>query len=61
MGDLKLTEHLSNELEALRNKFDSMHEGLETASLERDSFKKQCFILKNEASALKREMVTIKK
>lgn len=31
LGDLKLTEHLSNELEEVRNKFDSMHEALEQA------------------------------
>ena len=46
MGDLKLTEHLSNELEEVRNKFDSMHEALEQAKLERDAYKKK-FILLN--------------
>ena len=39
MGDLKLTEHLSNELETLRSKFDSLNEALEKVTLERDSFK----------------------
>ena len=46
LGDLKLTEHLSNELEAVRNKFDGMHEALEKATLERDMYKKK-FILLN--------------
>jgi len=41
LGDLKLTEHLSNELEEVRNKFDSMHEALEKATLERDMYKKK--------------------
>ena len=40
LGDLKLTEHLSNELEEVKNKFESMHEDLEKATLERDSYKK---------------------
>ena len=39
LGDLKLTEHLSNELETLRSKFDSLNEALEKVTLERDSFK----------------------
>ena len=46
LGDLKLTEHLSNELEEVRNKFDTMHEALEKATLERDAYKKK-FILLN--------------
>ena len=46
LGDLKLTEHLSNQLDTLRNKFDSLQEELEKATLERDSFKKK-FILLN--------------
>ncbi len=41
LGDLKLTEHLSNELEQVRNKFDTMHEALENARLERDTYKKK--------------------
>ena len=44
-GDLKLTEHLSNELEEVRNKFESMHEALEKAVIERDSYKKKFIIL----------------
>jgi len=48
LGDLKLTEHLSNELELVRNKFDSMHESLESATLERDFFKKKFLILNNK-------------
>ena len=31
LGDLKLTEILSNELEEVRSKFDGMHEALEKA------------------------------
>ena len=46
LGDLKLTEHLSNELEEVRTKFESMHEALEKAIMERDSYKKK-FILLN--------------
>ena len=46
LGDLKLTEHLSNELDKVTNKFDSMHEALEKASLGRDSFKRECDVLK---------------
>ena len=46
LGDLKLTEHLSNELDKVTNKFDSMHEALENASLERDYFKRECVMLK---------------
>ena len=45
MGDLKLTEHLSNELEEVRGKFDSMHEALEKAEYERDLYKKKVRIL----------------
>ena len=41
LGDLKLTEHLSNELDEVRNKFDSMNEALEKATLEREVYKKQ--------------------
>jgi len=41
LGDLKLTEHLSNELDEVKNKFDSMHEALEKAQLERDTYKKK--------------------
>lgn len=40
-GDLKLTEHLSSELEKMRNKFDGLYEALEKASLERDCYKKK--------------------
>lgn len=46
LGDLKLTEHLSNELEEVKNKFEAMHEDLEKATLERDAYKKK-FILLN--------------
>ena len=46
LGDLKLTEHLSNELSELRNKFDSLNEALEKAELERDFYKKK-FIIQN--------------
>ena len=41
LGDLKLTEHLSNELESVQGKFDSMHEAQEKLTLERDSYKKK--------------------
>ena len=45
LGDLKLTEHLSNELDEVRNKFDSMHEALEKVALERDAYKKKFIVL----------------
>ena len=45
LGDLKLTEHLSNELEEVRNKFESMHEDLEKAALDRDIYKKKYIAL----------------
>ena len=48
LGDLKLTEHLSNELEEVRNKFDTMHEALEKATLERDSYKKKFTLLNSK-------------
>ena len=48
LGDLKLTEHLSNELEEVRNKFDSMHEALEQSTLERDAYKKKFVILNSK-------------
>lgn len=39
LGDLKLTEHLSNELQKVRGKFDAMNEALEKTSIERDKYK----------------------
>lgn len=48
LGDLKLTEHLSNQLEEIRNKFDSVHEELEKAGLERDAYKKRFLILNSK-------------
>ena len=48
LGDLELTEHLSNELEEVRNKFDTMHEALEKATLERDSYKKKFTLLNSK-------------
>ena len=49
LGDLKLTEHLSNELEEVRNQFDSMHEALEKATLERDTYKKKFMLVNSKA------------
>lgn len=49
LGDLKLTEHLSNELEQIKDKFDSMHESLEKATIERDDFKKKFTNLNSKA------------
>ena len=56
LGDLKLTEHLSNELEEVRNKFDAMHEALERATLERDTFKKKFILLNSKNINLKKEV-----
>jgi len=56
MGDLKLTEHLSNELEEVRNKFDAMHEALEKATLERDHYKKKFILLSSRQLETKREI-----
>ena len=53
LGDLKLTEHLSNELDEVRNKFDSMHEALERVALERDAYKKKFVVLNSKNIELK--------
>ena len=60
LGDLKLTEHLSNELEEVRNKFDSMHEALEKATLERDSYKKKFIQLQTKSLDMKKEIVSLR-
>ena len=41
LGDLKLTEHLSNQIEELNGRFDGLTERLEKTTLERDDFKKK--------------------
>ena len=56
LGDLKLTEHLSNELEEVRGKFDSLNEALEKASLERDAYKKKYSVLHNKYLNMKKLM-----
>ena len=56
LGDLKLTEHLSNELEEVRGKFDSLNEALEKASLERDNYKKKFAVLTNKYLNMKKLM-----
>ena len=60
LGDLKLTEHLSNELEEVRNKFDSMNEALEKATLEREVYKKQFVQMKNKWLEMKKEVDSLK-
>lgn len=60
LGDLKLTEHLSNELEEVRNKFDSMHEALEKATLERDSYKKKFILLNSKQLDQKKEIDSLR-
>lgn len=60
LGDLKLTEHLSNELEVVRNKFDSMHEALESATLERDTYKKKFILLNNKQLEQKRYIACLR-
>ena len=60
LGDLKLTEHLSNELEAVRNKFDGMHEALEKATLERDLYKKKFILLNQKQLDMKKEIDTLR-
>jgi uncharacterized coiled-coil DUF342 family protein len=56
LGDLKLTEHLSNELEQVRNKFDAMREDLEKAILERDAYKKKFTLLTSKMLDQKKEI-----
>lgn len=56
LGDLKLTEHLSNQLEEVRNKFDTMHEALEKATLERDTYKKKFTLLSSRQLEMKKEI-----
>ena len=60
LGDLKLTEHLSNELEEVRNKFDTMHEALEKATLERDSYKKKFILLNSKQLDQKKEIDSLR-
>ena len=60
LGDLKLTEHLSNQLDEVRNKFDSMHEALEKATLERDCFKKKFMMLNCKQLDQKKEIHTLR-
>lgn len=60
LGDLKLTEHLSNELEEVRNKFDGMHEELEKATLERDSYKKKFILLNSKQLDQKKEIACLR-
>ena len=60
LGDLKLTEHLSNELEEVRNKFDTMHEALEKATLERDTYKKKYTLLNSKVLDQKKEIDSLR-
>jgi uncharacterized coiled-coil DUF342 family protein len=60
LGDLKLTEHLSNELEEVRNKFDTMHEALEKATLERDAYKKKFILLNSKQLDQKKEISALR-
>lgn len=60
LGDLKLTEHLSNELEEVRNKFDTMHEALEKATLERDSYKKKFTLLNSKQLDQKKDIDSLR-
>ena len=60
LGDLKLTEHLANELEAVRNKFESMHEALEKAMLARDTYKKKFISLVSKGLDMKKGIVSLR-
>ncbi len=60
MGDLKLTEHLSNELDEIKNKFDTMHEELEKAKLERDTHKKKVILLSGKVLEQKKDIDSIR-
>jgi len=60
LGDLKLTEHLSNELDEVRNKFDAMHEALEKAQLERDTYKKKFTYLRQKVLESKKDMDSLR-
>ena len=55
-----MTEHLSNELEQVRNKFDVMHEDLEKAILERDVYKKKFTLLTSKMLDQKREIDSLR-
>ncbi len=60
LGDLKLTEHLSNELEEVKNKFDTMHESLEKATVERDALNKKFTNLNSKALEQKKEIAHLR-
>ena len=60
LGDLKLTEHLSNQLEVVGNKFEMMQERLEKAILERDSFKKKFISLHSKSLEQKKDIEFLK-
>jgi hypothetical protein len=46
LGDLKLTETLSNELECVRNQVDNLKENLEEVTVERDLHSRELTQLK---------------
>ncbi len=60
LGDLKLTEHLANQLEDVGNKFDQMQERLEQAQLERDTFKKKFIQLSSKSLEQKKNIEFLK-
>lgn len=45
LGDLKLTEKISNELETVRNQVDNLNEKIEEVEMERDMYKKELGVL----------------
>jgi len=46
LGDLKLTEKISNELGVVRNQVDNLNERIEEVEMERDMYKKELIVLK---------------
>lgn len=56
LGDLKLTEHLSNQLDTVSEKFDNIREELEKAHIERDLAHKQLQKLRKDHMATLNEL-----
>jgi hypothetical protein len=48
LGDLKLTEKISNELSVVRNQVDNLNERIEEVEMERDMYKKELAVLKDK-------------
>ena len=60
LGDLKLTEHLSNQFEELRQRFDTLQEELEKAALERNQYKKRFQQMNSKCQVQSKEIDRLK-